>query len=99
MELVIISAIITGAIITGAIAEAIGRTKNRSGFWWGFFLSWLGIIVVACMQTNNDNNINKSYANKSKYEKLEQLQKLKEIKAITEQEFEKEKEKVLNRWE
>lgn len=92
MELVIV---IISAIITGAIAEAIGKSKNINGFWWGFLLSWIGIIVVACMQGEN-NNGSKSYASKSKYERLEHLQQLKEAKAITEQEFEIEKERLLN---
>lgn len=76
---------LVSCIVTGAIAEVIAKSKNRKGFWWGFWLSWIGIIVVACMPTN-----------KSKYERLEQLQELKEKQAITIEEFEKEKNRLLN---
>ena len=82
--------IIISALVTGAIADTIARQKNRNGFLLGFLLSWLGVIIVACMPKDN------SYNSKSKYEKLEQLQKLRESKAITEQEFEEEKQNVLN---
>ncbi len=92
MEFVIL---IISAIITGIIAEAIASSKNQKGFWWGFWLSWIGIIVVACMP-NNTNTNNNSYNNSSKYEKLEKLQKLKETNAITEEEFKTEKSKLLN---
>lgn len=31
------------------VAHQIGRPKNRSGFAWGLFLGWLGVIVVALL--------------------------------------------------
>ncbi len=91
----IIVAIIVG-LICGAIADEIGKPKNIKGFWWGFWLSIIGIIIVACMPNNNSSNGTKSYKEKSKYEKLEQLQKLREGHSITEEEFEQEKKKILN---
>lgn len=34
-------------------ANAIGKGKGRSQTWlWGFFLGWIGVIVVACMGRN-----------------------------------------------
>ena len=38
-----------GGIICGFITNAIAKNKGYSGgFWWGFFLGIIGIIVVAC---------------------------------------------------
>lgn len=85
----LIIAVIIG-VITGTIAEKIGNEKNQKGcFWWGFWLSWIGIIVVICMQKAEDKD-------KSKYEQLEKLSVLKEAKAITEEEYNRKKEKLLN---
>ena len=84
------------AFIFGCVAEEIAKTKNKKGFWWGFWLGIIGIIVVACMPYDNISNRTKSYKEKSKYEKLEQLQKLREGHSITEEEFEQEKKKILN---
>jgi uncharacterized membrane protein YeaQ/YmgE (transglycosylase-associated protein family) len=39
--------LIVGAIF-GAITQAIGTNKGHDNcFWWGFFLGFIGIIVVA----------------------------------------------------
>jgi hypothetical protein len=40
-----------GACIFGAITKGINEQKGyEGGFWWGFFLGVIGIIVVACRQ-------------------------------------------------
>lgn len=83
---------IISALITGCIADTIAKKKNQKGFAWGFFLSWIGIIVVACMPADNTNN-NKP---KSKYERLEQLGELRKSNTITEEEFNREKARILN---
>jgi hypothetical protein len=31
------------------VGHAIGKSKNRHGGWWGFFLGWLGVIIVAVL--------------------------------------------------
>jgi uncharacterized membrane protein YeaQ/YmgE (transglycosylase-associated protein family) len=31
------------------VAHQIGTPKNRQGFWWGVFLGWIGVIVVALL--------------------------------------------------
>jgi len=49
---VIISLLITVGIasIWGAVTWKINDNKGyaSNGFWWGFFLGWVGVIVVAC---------------------------------------------------
>lgn len=36
-------------IIPIFVGAAIGKPKNRSGGWWGFFLGWIGVIIVALL--------------------------------------------------
>ena len=31
------------------LAKEIGKSKNRNGFWWGFLLGWLGVLVIALL--------------------------------------------------
>jgi len=46
--IVAVIAAVVESVIFGAITRAINRAKNRDGgFWWGFFLGVIGIIVVA----------------------------------------------------
>ena len=100
----IIGCIIWG-VIWGAVAHAIGKSKGIKGFWWGFFLGIIGIIVVACMQPKQTNpgqsyvvqsqNNTQSSSGDDKYDKLKKLAELKDQGALTEEEFEKEKAKLL----
>lgn len=93
MGILIILGIVIWGSIWGIATQSIGNSKNISGcFWWGFFLGIIGIIVVACLKdnttvTNNSDNV----------EALDKLQKLKESGAISEQEFESSKQKILNK--
>ena len=88
-------------VIWGAICQAVGKQKNINGFWWGFFLGIIGLIVVLCTKEKKDiNEINVTTNNSNetqtdKYEQLEKLSKLKESGAISEEEFESEKKKLL----
>jgi hypothetical protein len=36
-------------IVPTFVGHAIGKPKNRHGGWWGFFLGWIGVIVVAIL--------------------------------------------------
>lgn len=40
--------------IFGCISDSIGEQKGINGFWWGFFLGVLGIILVGLMPYNPD---------------------------------------------
>ena len=81
--------------IFGAIANAIADKKGRKGFAWGFFLGIIGIIVVALMEPEVQKvAIEEPRANK--YEELEKAAELKEKGILTEEEFQVEKEKILN---
>ena len=36
-------------IVAIYLANEIGKPKNRKGFWWGFWLGWIGVIAVALL--------------------------------------------------
>lgn len=93
--------ILIWAVIWGVICQAVGSSKNINGFWWGFCLGFIGLIVVLCSEGKKDiTEINVSSDNSNenrtdKYEQLEKLSKLKESGAISNDEFENEKKKLL----
>ena len=104
--------IMISGLFWGFIGYLIGKGKGINGFWWGFGLGLIGIIVVICLEdkknmptvvnVNRNNYSTEEYIpsnddgrNMNKYEKIEQLARLKKIGAITEEEFEEEKKKLL----
>ena len=79
----------------GCLCEYLGNLKGQKGcFLYGLFLGVIGVIIVLCLKdkSGETGNSNKST---NKYEDLERLQKLKESGAITDVEFEVEKQKLL----
>ena len=50
----VIVCVINGCL-WGAATHAINRNKGywTNGFWWGFWLGWIGLIVVLCKSDNN----------------------------------------------
>ncbi len=79
-------------LIFSLVSKKIGESKNIAyGFYLGWFLGIIGLLIVMILPNENIKNI----YNHNKYEDLGKLQKLKEIGAISEIEFEKEKQKLL----
>lgn len=93
MEVLII--LLFWGFIWGLICEAAGSSKNVSGFWLGFFLGFLGLIIVLCSSPRPSKDEMENKKNFDKYDQLEKLNKLKESGAISEDEFEYEKSKIL----
>lgn len=82
-------------IFCGCLCEYLGNLKGQKGcFLYGLLLGLIGVIIVLCLKDKSKeiSNENNKY---DKYEQLERLQKLKEGGTITEEEFEAEKNKLL----
>ena len=91
----IVGALIVG-IICGFICKSISSRRGMDGgFWWGFFLGIIGVIVVAVKPS--DNNQVPPTNTSTVYEDLEKAAKLKEQGIITEDEFNKMKADCLAR--
>lgn len=83
------------ALIFGVACKKIGDDKGiNNGFFIGWFLGIIGLIIISVMKGNTE-KIDNNKVNIDKYESLAKLQKLKEAGAITEVEFEIEKQKLL----
>ena len=68
----------------------------EGGFWWGFWLGIIGIIIVA-VRPNEGKNTNTAQSILSPYDELEKLAKLKEQGILTEDEYLKLKADCLNK--
>ena len=86
--------IVTGTgLIWAYLSRYIGLKKEiDTGYIWGYCLGIIGFIVVCVLQGENSKE---QTSNSNKYEDLEKLQKLKDSGAITDIEFEVEKQKLL----
>lgn len=83
-------------IIFAYLSRLIGIKKGiESGYILGLCLGIIGFIVVCALKeepTDNSANITKN----NKYDEIEKLQNLKIKGILTDEEFEKEKQKLLN---
>lgn len=90
-------------VLFGCITMYISETKGyHGGFWWGFFLSLIGVLVVGFRPSiAHDESSTKSESEKkltpNYISELEKLASLKERGIITEDEFNKKKLELLNR--
>ncbi len=83
-------------IIFAYLSRLVGIKKGiESGYIWGLCLGVIGFIVVCALKEEtavNSANITKN----NKYDEIEKLQNLKIKGILTDEEFEKEKQKLLN---
>ena len=83
-----------GSIVFGSVCQRMCYEKGRDedGFYVGYFLGIIGLIIVATMKDKSENSKEK---NSDKYDELKKLQDLKNAGTLTDEEFKKEKEKLL----
>ena len=80
---------LVGSVFMGVITQIVGDKRGRKYcFFWGFLLGLIGLIIVICLGKKEDST-------ESKYDNLEKLKRLKEDGAITPEEYEEEKKKLL----
>ncbi len=99
MALIIIFYIVY-CIVLAYICRYIGLKKNiASGYVWGFLLGFIGLFVIGVLPNQNKEHQNftntEENTSTNKYDDLERLQKLKQSGALTEEEFNAEKQKLL----
>lgn len=85
-------------LIFGFITRAIADSKGYDGgFWWGFFLGLIGLIVVAVRpaMTKVESDISNTAA--SYTQALERLASMRDQGILTEDEFKEKKQEILKR--
>ena len=87
------------AVIFGLITKYINESKGyKGGFAWGFWLSIIGIIVVACKPDNRNNSQSINNITTSGESPADEIKKYKELYdqgIITAEEFQTKKEQLL----
>lgn len=85
-------------LIFGFITRAIADSKGYDGgFWWGFFLGLLGLIVVAVRPTMTKVESDQGNTAASYTQALERLAAMREQGILTEEEFKEKKQEILDR--
>ena len=80
--------------IFGIITKSINESKGyNGGFAWGFWLGCVGIIVVACRQSNLKSAAQPTVINEK--DELAKFKKMFEDGIITEQEYQEKRKKIL----
>ena len=89
--------VLVGSIIFGVICKAIASSRGmEGGFWWGFLLWVIGIIIVA-VRPNESRTAQSQQNSSSPYEDLERLANLKAQGVLTDDEYEKMRAECLSR--
>lgn len=85
-------------LIFGFITRAIADSKGYDGgFWWGFFLGILGLIVVAVRPTMTKVESDQGNTAASYTQALERLAAMRDQGILTEEEFKEKKQEILDR--
>lgn len=85
-------------LIFGFITRAIADSKGYDGgFWWGFFLGLLGLIVVAVRPTMTKVESDQGNTAASYTQALERLAAMRDQGILTEEEFKEKKQEILDR--
>ena len=85
-------------LIFGFITRAIADSKGYDGgFWWGFFLGLLGLIVVAVRPNQRKPVQDKSVKAANYTQALERLASMRDQGILTEEEFNEKKQEILKR--
>lgn len=97
-----IGIILIFALVWGIISALVGKSKGINGFWYGFCLGFIGLIVVLCKKSKDNEPISSKIVidstktnSKDKFTTLEKLHELKINGAITEEEYLQEKTKIM----
>ena len=114
MPSLIILGVLVWGVIWGVICKSIVKSKGypddeNSGFWWGFLLGLLGLIVCAVkpnyldtykgrqIEAVESNAAQSTVSNSSVAEELKKFKELYDQGVLSEQEFQAQKEKLLNK--
>ena len=87
-------------LIWGFVAHFIAKSKGYdNGFFWGFFLGLIGLIVVCARPAINkeDEEYNESQIRKNSIESLQKLTDLYDNGMITEEEYKSKKKRLLDK--
>ena len=89
-------------VVFGSVSKRVAQAKGiTGGYCIGWFLSVIGLLVIIAMPEENKKIINEENQQSSnnqydKYDRIAKIQGLKESGALTEEEFNEEKKKILN---
>lgn len=99
MEIIIIAGCLVAWFGCGLLGGYINEKKGCNywaGFWCGFLLGILGLIIVIVQKDKNENiNQNAIINNNSNADELKKYKELLDSGIITQEEFEKKKQQLL----
>ena len=88
--------ILIGSVIWGIITKAISNSRGcEGGFWWGFWLWVIGVIIVAVRPAQNTVPVSYTIPSENKIERLSKLNALRDKGIITQEEYEAKKKEII----